>query len=178
MNTYTNPQRLIGKKGLELCKAPGVECCALRPSSPHPRTNVRQIFDGNRALRAFGLRNNPLGDDMVGVLGKARLLTCQDFEPAAAAEGAFPLQLVPEPSMSIAHVPDGATAVDQAVTIRGDVGHTEIDPKYIVTVLGVGLLYLTGCQQIPLAAMVDQIGFTHARLEQLHLTFASNKWDR
>ena len=121
--------RLIRDKRLQLGEAPRVECCALRPSSPHPRANVRQIFDGNRPLCAFGLRNNPFGETVVDVFGEPSFLPSQNPQAAAAAQGAKPLQLIPEPTMAIAHILDRAPAVDCSITIDGDIRHTQIDTQ-------------------------------------------------
>ena len=88
MHWNASTQRLIGDKGLELCEAPGVECCALRPTSLDPRANVGQIFDGYSTLRAFGLRNNPFGDHMVDVFSKSSFLARKDTQAAATMLGA------------------------------------------------------------------------------------------
>jgi hypothetical protein len=118
MHRHTRQLSLVRDKRLELREAPGVECSALRPPSPHPRANIGQIFDRNRSLCAFGLRYNPLGDHMVDVFGKAGFLPSQDAQPAAASQGAESLQLISEPAVPVAHVLDRAPAVDFSVVMQ------------------------------------------------------------
>src|SRR6266511_559765 len=151
---------------------------ALRLSSPHPRADVLEIFKSDPPLRALSLPNNAFADRVVDILCKARLLSRQFPESSLCRQGSFFLEVIPEPPMPIPNTLDGAATVDRTVAIRGDVPHTEIDPKHVVNVLRIGFLYLTGCQQIPVAAMVDQIGFAHAGLKQLHLALTSDKGDR
>src|SRR6185295_16922942 len=64
---HTVQLSFVADKGTQLRECPGVECCALRPPSPRPRADMRQIFQRNRTLRAFGLRNNPFGETVVDV---------------------------------------------------------------------------------------------------------------
>src|SRR6266540_5788217 len=151
---------------------------ALRLSSPHPRADVLEIFKRDPPLRALSLPNNAFADRVVHILGKARFLSRQFPEPPLRRQSSFFLELVPEPPMPIPDALDGAAAVDRAVAICGDVRHAQIDSKHVVNVLRVGFLYFAGCQQIPVAAMVDQIGFAHAGLKQLHLALTSDKGDR
>ena len=87
MHRNTSTQRLVGDKGLQLGEAPRMECCALRPTSLDPRADVRQIFDGDPTLRAFGRRNNPLGDTVVDMFGESGFLPSKQTQTAAAALG-------------------------------------------------------------------------------------------
>jgi hypothetical protein len=106
VDRHTTQLSFVGDKRPKLRECPRVECCALQPSSLHPRANVPEIFQRNRPLRAFGLRNNPFGQTVVDVFGKAALLTGQLPQAATATECAELLQLVPEPPVAVAHVLD------------------------------------------------------------------------
>src|SRR5258706_3429482 len=129
MDRHTRKYCLIDDIGLQLRKGPAMECCALRPSSPHPRANMRQVFQRYRSLRAFGRRNNPFGETVVHILGKAGFLPGQDFEPAAAALRAFLLQLVPESPMPITYLLDRFARMHFSIAINGDIGHTQINTQ-------------------------------------------------
>jgi hypothetical protein len=50
---------------------------------------MRQVFQRYRSLCAFGRRNNPFGETMVHMLGKAGFLPGQAFKPATTALRAF-----------------------------------------------------------------------------------------
>src|SRR4029453_17605510 len=121
VDRHTAQLSFVADKCPELREGPGVECCALRPSSPHPRANVRQFFQRNRALRAFGLRNNPFGETVVDVLGKSAFLSSQFPQAAAATERNKLQKLVPQAPLAIAHVLDRLTRVDFAIAISGDI---------------------------------------------------------
>jgi hypothetical protein len=86
---------------------------------------MRQFFQRNRPLRAFGLRNNPLGETVVDVFGKAALLTGQLPQSAAVAESAELLELVSQAPVSIAYLFDCLTAVCLTIAIGCDVRHAQ-----------------------------------------------------
>ncbi len=177
MNGNTFQRSLIDDKRLELRKGPGMECCALRPASLHPRANVREIFKRNRPLRAFGLRNNPFGETVVDMFSKSALLAGQLPQAAVTAERAKFLQFAPEPPMPVAHVLDDLSAVGRAVTIGGDIGHAQIDSEHAVNVLRFGFLSIARYQQIPVAAMIEHFALTLPGGEQGALSFSTNERD-
>ncbi len=72
MHRNTSTQRLIGDKGLELCEAPGVECCALRPTSLDPRANVRALWNTFPSARMLLILH---ALDLVAVSAKNLILT-------------------------------------------------------------------------------------------------------
>src|SRR5262249_37789186 len=109
---------------------------------------------------------------------KAALLTSQLPESAAAAERAEPLELVPQSSMSIAHLLDRRGGVGFPITISCDVGHAQVDAKRCINVLKRNFLDATGQQQIPVAAMEQQIAFTLASCEHRSLAFATDERER
>ena len=177
MHRHTCQCRLIADKRLQLGKGPAMECCALRPSSPHPRANMPQILDGNRSLRAFGLRNNPFGETVVDMFGEPRFLPSKQTQSAAAVFCAFLLQLVSEPPVTIAHVLDRRARMDFSIAIDGDVCHPQVDTQHVHNIERSGLVHLAGHKQIPVAANKGQIRFATSRAEQRPLAFATHKRD-
>jgi hypothetical protein len=105
---------------------------ALRPSSPNPRANVRQVFQHNRALRAFGRRHKLLGKHMVGMGSEPIFLTGKPLQTSAAAERAKLLKLVSQPPMPIANALNGLAAVHRAVAIGGDIRDTQVNAERAV----------------------------------------------
>jgi len=175
MDRHPLAQRLIGDKGLQLGEAPRMEGCALRPPSPHPRANVRQIFDGYRPLCAFGLRNNPFGETVVDIPGKAGFLPSQDFEPMAAALRALRLKLLPKPTMPIAHVVDRAPAVDFPIAIDGDIRHAQVDPQNTFHIKRVGFVAIDGSEQVPLPPHEGKVAFAALEWQHRALVCATDK---
>jgi hypothetical protein len=159
MDRHTQQLSLVHDKRLELGKCPRVECCALRLPSPDPRANVGQIFDRNRALRAFSLRNNLLGETVVDVFGKSGFLPSKNAQSAAAAQAAEPLQFIPEPPMPVAHVLDRPPAMEFPIAIDSDIRNPKVDTEHAFNVERIGRLNLAGSEQIPLPAHERQIAF-------------------
>ena len=178
MHQNARPQRFIGDKGLQLSETPRVECCALRPPSPHPRANMRQIFDGNRALRAFGLRNNPFGENVVDVFSESGFLSGKDAQAATAPQRAVPLELVAQAPVTIAHVLDRPPAVDFPITIDGDVRHAQIDAQHIVNINRRRSFNLAGSKHIPIPAHEDQIAFAASERQQCALPLTTHEGNR
>src|SRR5207248_2753550 len=57
---HPHPLRLVAEKRPQLPKGPIVVPCSLCCApNPRPLANMRQIFQRNRPLRAFGFRNEP-----------------------------------------------------------------------------------------------------------------------
>jgi hypothetical protein len=112
---------------------------------------------------------------MVDVFGKAAFLTRQLSQATMAAECAEPLQLVSEASVSVAHVSDRLAGVDFPIAIGCDVGHARVDPKHVINIEEVKFLDLARYQQIPIAAMEQQIAFTLASGKHAPLTFAAHE---
>jgi len=177
MHRNTTTHRLIDHKALQLSETPRVKCCALRPSSPNPRANVCQIFDGNRSLRVFGLRNNPFGETVVDVFGKAAFLTGKNTKAAAAPQRAKSLQLISEPPMPIANILDCLAGVDFPITISCDAIHAQVNPKHAFHVDWFGCLNLGGGEQVPLTTHERQISFAASECKQLSLAFAAHERD-
>lgn len=76
----------------QLEERPGMQSGPLFPSSPNPRANAFEVFQGNRSLRAFGGSNDLLRDAMVNVPRKAGFLTTR---PGLEASSLLVLRPVP-----------------------------------------------------------------------------------
>jgi len=176
-NGNTNALCLVVDKGAELRERPAMQLSALLPFSPHPRANTLEVFKADRPLRAFGSRNNAFADRVVHVLCKAAFLSGKLFQAPSCRLRSARLEFGTQPPMAIAYVVDHAAAVVRSVRIAGDVGHTQVNPKHVVNVLGVGFLNRARHQQILVAAMEQQITLTLARLEQCLLAFATHERD-
>lgn len=115
---------------------------------------------------------------MVDVLGEPAFLTSQLAQASATVLGAQALQFHAQPPVAIAHVLDRFARMRLAVTIGGDVRHTEINAKHTVNVLRVKRLNVACDQQIPRATVEQQIAFTVARGKQRPLPFAAEERNR
>jgi hypothetical protein len=99
MDRHTRQSSLVDDTGAKLEKRPTMERGALRPSSPDPRANVRQILQRYRSLRAFGLRHDLLAEGMVHPGGEPSFLACQTAQTPPAALRPESLQLPAQPAI-------------------------------------------------------------------------------
>ena len=81
--------RLIADKAPQLRECPTMQRGALRPASPHPRANVRQIFQRYRPLRAFGLRHDLLTHVVIDPCGEPSFLSRKRTQAATAVQRSF-----------------------------------------------------------------------------------------
>src|SRR5262249_43786822 len=174
-NGNARPLCFVADKGTKLGERPTIQLSALLPSSPHPRANTLEVFKADRPLCAFGSLNNAFADRVVDIFGEAALLTSKLAESSSRRFGAQLLEFGSQPPMPIPHVVHMATAVDGSIRVAGDVGHTQVNPKHVVNVLGGGFFHRTCHEQIPFAAMEEQIAFPLACLEHRSLAFSANK---
>jgi hypothetical protein len=177
VDRHTTQLSFVTDKRPQLRESPRVECCALRPSSLHPRANVRQVVGRNRPLRAFGLRNNPFGENMVDVFGKPALLTGKLFQTAMAALRAFLLELTTQPAMAIAHVLDRLAAVDLPIAISCNVRDTQVNTERAINLDRFGCFNGARSKQVPGAADEGEISFATLVFEQLALVLTTHKRD-
>ena len=178
MDRHTLQRSFIDDKRPKLRKSPGVECCALRPSSLHPRANVREVFQRNRSLRAFGLRNNPFGETVVDVVGKPALLSGQFSQSAAATACPELLQPVPEPAVAIAHVFDGLAAVRLTVAIGRNICYAQINTECALGFDQCWRLDVAGGEQIPATANKRQIALATLMFKQGARPLTTDKRNR
>src|SRR5690606_33669487 len=90
--------RLVVDKLSQLGKAPvAMSCSLVGSSSPGPRANPRQVFQGNRAVRALSFRNETLAGLVVDVFLKTALASGQLAQVAFGRQAAARLQVGTEP---------------------------------------------------------------------------------
>ena len=81
-NQYTTKLRLVTDELPQLSEGPiAVPCSLRRPFNPRPRSDALEVFKCNRPLRAFGLPNKLLANNVIYVFLKALLATCQFLQP-------------------------------------------------------------------------------------------------
>ncbi len=177
-NGDTNTLCFVGDKRAELEERPAMQLSTLLPLSPHPRANTLEVFKADRSLRAFGSLNQAFADRVVHVFGKAALLAGKLFQSPSRRFCSQPLEFCPQSPMAIAHVVDRSAAVDGTIRVAGDVGHAEINSQHIVNVLRIRFLYLARYQQIPVAAMKQQITLALPRFQHPPLTFTTDERNR
>ena len=66
-NWHANPFCLVGHEDTELKERPAMQGCPLRATNRNPRTDVLQIFQGNRSICVFRFGNQFFTDAVIGV---------------------------------------------------------------------------------------------------------------
>lgn len=172
-----NAAGLVFYKLPKLGERPGMQASALRAAGLNATANVGQVFDPNRAARAFSLGNEHFRNNVVGVVAKAGLLAREFLQPALGCFGAALLKPGLAAGKFAADVLDSGPGVAVAVAIEGDVDHAEIDANHVRYACLFRVWDVAGASQIPLAADKHQIDFALAVGEQRPLSSATDKVD-
>lgn len=163
-----DPSFVCDERG-QLVERPTVQDCPLLAPNREPAGDAIEVFDGYPASSAFGFSNDLLGDYVVCIGSEALFASAEFPELTSASPSSLALELTAEPTVPIADAFDGTAAVISAVRIRGDIGDSHIHAQPVVNFFEGRLFDITGHGEIPLAAMVDEIGFTLAILQLLDL---------
>ena len=175
----TRQPRLVVDELPQLREAPiAVPCSLVGPSSPGPRANARQVFEGNRTVRALSFFNESLADLMIDVLLEAPLATGQLAQVALGRQACARLQVRTKLLLPLAIVFDHLSRHDVAVTGRGDVRHAEVHAQggFHIAQFGIGDLARRQQEEHPVEK--HEIGFPLPGDQQFKLARACPKRDR
>lgn len=142
-----------------------------------PSADALKVFDGNSASSAFSVGNDLLGDDVIGVGCEAVLAPTEFLEFAPAAPGSFGLQLAAESTVPMPNILDAGAGVIAAVRIRGYVRNPHVEAEPVIHFFWSRFNNVAGNGQVPLAPMVEQVGFTLPRGQQSLLARPGNVGD-
>ncbi len=171
----TSQRGLVRNKGAKLKESPAMEYGTLRPSSPNPRANVREVFKRNRPLRAFGLCHDPFTDSVIRPCGESSFLSCQPVQPTTTAFCSESLQRLAQPAMSVAHVLDPFAGVYFASAVCRNVCHAQVYTQHAFHVDRRGRLNLAHSKQVPCAVHQRQICLASLQEEQLALPITTDE---
>lgn len=157
---------LVLDKALQLSKGPRMKRGTLRPVSSNPSANVRQLFDGYRPLRAFGLCHDLLGYEVVRVRSEAALLCGSLYEEALCGGSALRLKARSESAVSVAKPVDLPAGVKLPVGVGGDILDAEVHAENTVEVDRISFFNFAGGEEIEDALAVDKITLALLSLHQ------------
>lgn len=156
----------------KLCKSPiAVSGSILSALNPCPLANVRQIFQRNGPLRAFGFLNESLANLMIDVFLETALPPRQFLQFAFGRACAHLLQFATQTLMSSAAAFNCFTGMHISIACDGDVGHTQVNAQRAFNLLFFRVGNITNRQQKEHTLEVHQIGFTLAKLQIMLLAF-------
>jgi hypothetical protein len=148
------------------------------PFNPRPRSDIRQVFQRNRPLCAFGFGNQPLADDVVRILLESALTPLQLTQSSFGRFRHDLLERVPTLGISLAAAFNLFSAERLTRTISCQIDDAEINTKRSINVCWIWLIYVAGGEQMELSVDQAQIGLTVSRFKQSALTIAAHKRDR
>lgn len=155
-----------------------VSCALLWPSSPCPRTDARQVFQGDPPLRAFGFCSEPLANSVVGVGLKAPLTPGQLAQLAFCRQRTDLLKCGATGGIPLAARFDLRSAERLSVAIRGNVHNTEVNAQKSISLVQIRRWHLAGDIQEPFTAPIHQIAFALLEGQHSPLVFATDEGDR
>jgi hypothetical protein len=169
---YASKGGFVSQEASELRKRPRVQTCPLIAPSPYPRADASQFLNGNPTIRAFGLINDFLRNDVVEVLGKASLFTRELLEVTLGAARTAGLKFTSQLAVTIAHIRHGGAAVGLAVRIGGNLHNPHIDAEKVIHDAFRRIGNITSSRQIEPSSVIDEIRFSLLIFKQRLLTIA------
>jgi hypothetical protein len=166
---YPRKSSLVLDKCSELSECPRVQNCWVLTPSRDPGADSAQIFERNPYPSAFSFGNDLLGYDVV-YIGREAILTTGKFpEFTTAPASPLALKLGAKTPVPVANSFYGITGVGSAIRVCCDIGNPEVDAKPFVHFPQGRFFHIAGNSEIPLAAMIEQVGLALALLELFDL---------
>lgn len=153
----------------QIVKSPGVMLSPLALSNRCPLADTRQVFQGNGAIGAFGLLNNPPGDHVVHILRKAALLAFALSQQTPGGLGALALQSGSQSGVAFSQAVDVPASMDFSLTVGSDADNAQVDAQSFLGLYWLRRFYFTGCQQVERSVYQEQVTLALLGLQQLSL---------
>src|SRR5262249_37322373 len=144
----------------------GVQRGPLGLSSPDPRADAREIFEGDRPLRALSLGHDPFRDVVVDPGGEPALFPSSFVEATARRAGVFAGELGPQATVALSEGVDVRTGVAVPIAINSDVHDAEVYPDLVFDVALRRIEVVEGGIEEPGAVAVDEIALALSVLQQ------------
>ena len=125
----TSPLRLVDQELSQLSETPIMLLAALLGSNRHPIANPCQVFQSNRGLRVFGMRDKLLGNSVVHVALKPGLFTCQFFQTTFRTLDMSSLVSLAMSHASLTYDLNRVASIMVPIRVRGDINNAEINPE-------------------------------------------------
>lgn len=160
---HSGPARLVCDEGAELGEGPGVDRDALGLLQPCPFADAAEIFQGDAAAGALGLRHDVLADLVVDVAGAPGFLSRAAFGSPFGGSGVLPCEVVSVAAVVLSAAVEVPATVPVAGRGGGDVGDAEVDADESPRIRGGGgFRDVDGGQEVPVAVLAGQVGFALA----------------
>lgn len=123
-------------------------------------SDALEVFQSNTSESAFGLRNQPLADDVVDVSCEPGFLSAAFLEQPFGGFGLLGLESSPQTNVSPSESINRAAGVGFTFGVRGDVHDAQINADVVLNVLSRRLWNVYSLKYEDLAVAVHEVGFT------------------
>ena len=179
---------LVLDERAELEKRPTPLSGPLSPAKPFPSlSDALQVFQGDPAIRAFGLGNEPFADDVVGVSPELRFSLTHSLLRPPNGFWAFPgflptcRCLVQSPTafgIADTHCVDLVVGMNLSIGVGGDLANAQIDPDEVRGRDGRSVGRFNGDEQKPLPVLTKhQVRLALGPAESFALVLAHDERD-
>ena len=132
---------LVCNKEFELIERPRMQYGTMRQPSLEPLSNAFEVFEDNGAVRAFGFRNDLLGNAVVYIFGETGFAARQILEKATTTVRAFLLQFGAKMAMTMTDAFYFRPAKAVAIGVGKDFRNAKIATEKIVRRRGYGSIF-------------------------------------
>jgi len=176
-NRHACESRLVADELPQLTKGPIAVSCSSRFPYRRPRANMRQVFQRNRSVRAFGFLDKPLADHVVGVFLKAPLASLELAQAALGRSGSDLLQHLTAGRIPLAAAFNLIARVGSAVRVSCQIDDAQVNPEYTLNRLLIRLWQVAHRHQVERATLVYQVAFALPVDQKRDLTIAGTERD-
>jgi len=166
---------LVFNKRSQLPERPVMQFSSLLTSSPDPRANTFQVFDGDSAICALRFVNDLLADRVVEILREVRFLASALLQKSSGRFRPFALESGSKLSVSFSQIANMRSRKTLSVRVGSDAGDSEIHSEKTIRFVGWWLNGVDRGEKKPPAFAQDKVRFALSRPKQLALLFPASK---
>ncbi len=171
----TSKLGFILDKEPQLTECPRVLLPPLAVSNRDAVADTFEVFKGYSPPAVFGLCNNTLTDNVIGVSSESLLLLGAFLEKPLGCLRALGLELRAQFGMALSQTVHLAARVGLAVRIGGDINDAQVNAKKLSLSFYRWLLHLASLVKVKIAVAVNKVSFPNQILEKGEVSSTSYK---
>lgn len=168
---------LVFDKRSQLPKRPAMQFPSLLTTSPDPRPNAFQVFDGYSAIRALRFINDLLADRVVEISSEVRFLAVPLLQKAFGRLRALTLKSGANLSVALSQVTNMRAGKTPPVRVGRHTRNPEVNAEKAIRLIHLRLNRVDGGEQKPFAFSQNKVRFPLSGLKQFALRLATTKGD-
>jgi len=173
----TRQDRFVFDKTPQLPKCPRMMASTLSLANRYPVPDTLQIFEGYQSSGVFGLRNQPLGDAMIGIGDESSLLPRELLEVSLRTRCTTPLEIPSQLEILATDLIDGLSTISFAVAIHDYIDDTEVDTESIDGFYLIGLWNIDHDAEIECALDEYKVRLSTEPIHTGFMIISHDDWD-